>query len=139
MRDIVKFERGRSLKVEKNPNQAETEETSVCAVCGEEFNQPLLAELHSEGMIEEYYACPRCLTKVGEVDPESRMEPEEPEEIEEEPELALEETPTIEAAKPEETQPCPYHLGYLKTREKSSPIPEGCFTCTKMIDCLKVG
>lgn len=119
--------------MERNLNQPNSEETSQCAVCGEEFDQPLIAELHSGSMIEEYYACPRCLTKVGEVNHERRMETEE---TEEEDDLPIEEPSNIEAAKTEEAPPCPYHLGYLRKRDKSTQIPEGCFTCTKMIECI---
>ncbi len=122
--------------METKQNQAEIEETSVCAACGEKFDQPLLTELHSEGIIEEYYACPRCLSKVSEVDYEKKREVEE---TEEEPELPIEEAETVEAPEPAETESkssCPYKLGYLKKREKNVPIPDSCFVCTKMIECL---
>lgn len=122
--------------MERNPNQTDPEETSICANCGEEFQQPLLAELHSGSIIEEYYACPRCLTKVGEVEHERRAEAEATEEAEEA-EMPVEEASVVEVVKVEETQQsCPYHLGYLRKREKGSPIPEGCFTCSKMIECI---
>jgi len=84
-------------------------------------------------MIKEYYACPRCLSKVGEVERERRVEADE---IEEEEELPVEETSTVEMGKTEETQGCPYYLGYLRKRQKGTAIPEGCLTCTKMIDCF---
>jgi len=117
--------------VEKSPNQ---EETTVCAQCGEEYAQPLLTELHSESVIEEYYACPRCLTKVGEVEHERVAEAKETEEEEETP---IEEAATVEVVTVEDPQKqCAYYLGYLKKREKGSPIPEGCFTCPKMIECI---
>jgi DNA-directed RNA polymerase subunit RPC12/RpoP len=120
--------------VERNPSETDPEDISVCANCGEEFQQPLLAELHSGSIIEEYYACPRCLTKVGEVEHERRAEAEEEAEENAAP---MEEIPTIEAVKVEEPQQnCPYYVGYLRKREKGSPIPEGCFTCTKMIECI---
>jgi DNA-directed RNA polymerase subunit RPC12/RpoP len=121
--------------VERNPTQTDPEETSVCAHCGEEFQQPLLAELHSGSIIEEYYACPRCLTKVGEVEHERRAEAEEAEAEEAAP--VEEDAPIIEVAKAEERQQsCPFYVGYLRKREKGSPIPEGCFTCSKMIECI---
>ena len=36
------------------------------------------------------------------------------------------------------TQPsgCPYHFGYLKQHPKNTPIPNECFTCTKIMECL---
>jgi DNA-directed RNA polymerase subunit RPC12/RpoP len=117
--------------VERNLNQSELEET-LCASCGEEFERPLLAKLHSDSMIEEYYACPRCLSKVGEVKLERRKEADE---IEEE-ESPGEETLNAETVKTEETQSCPYYVGYLRKRQKGTPIPEGCLTCSKMIECI---
>ena len=119
--------------MEKNPNQTDPEEAAVCAHCGEEFNQPLLTELHSGSIIEEYYACPRCLTKVGEVEHDRKAEAEEAEAEE----VAVEEAAPVEVVKVEEAeQACAFHLGYLRKREKGSPIPEGCFTCPKMIECI---
>jgi len=120
--------------MEKNSNQPDTEETSICTQCGEEFNQPLLAELHREGVIEEYFACPRCLTKVGEVERETAAE-EEAVDVEED-EVPAEEPINAEEVKTEERQSCPYFMGYLKKREKGTSIPEGCLTCSRMIDCL---
>ena len=121
--------------MERNHNQTDPEETTVCNLCGEEYEQPVLAELHSGNIIEEYYACPRCLTKVGEVEHEHEKRADA-EEIEEENEVPMEEVPAVESAKPDDVPPCPYHLGYLRKRDKAAPIPEGCFTCTKMIECL---
>ena len=107
-----------------------TEENSVCEVCGKEFEQPLLAEKTSGSHREKYYACPRCLTKVGEVEQQEKAEDDE---LEEE-----EETADAKPEKPSnagDAAGCPYHLGYLKKRERNSPIPETCFTCNKMIEC----
>jgi len=122
--------------VETTQNQSETGKNSACNVCGEIFEEPLLAELHSGSIIEEYYACPRCLTKVGDVEHERKTETDEA--LEEEAELAIEveESANSETDKPEETQTCPYHMGYLRKREKGTAIPEGCLTCTNMIDCM---
>jgi DNA-directed RNA polymerase subunit RPC12/RpoP len=114
-------------------NQSETEEIHECASCGQKFEQPIRAELHAGSVTEEYYACPRCLTKVGEVGHERR---EAIDETEEEAELPVEETVIVEKEKTEETQDCSYYLGYLRKREKGTPIPEGCFTCSKMIECI---
>jgi len=110
----------------------DTEENSVCEVCGKEFEQPLLAEKTSDGQIETYYACPRCLTKVGEAE---RREKAEVEELEEEEETADAEPETL-SSKIENTSACPYYLGYLKKRQRDSPIPETCFICSKMIECV---
>ena len=55
----------------------ETQDDAVCDVCGEEFEHPLMAELISGDDAEEYYACPRCLSKVGEVEHQEKIEIEE--------------------------------------------------------------
>ena len=132
----------------------ETQDDAVCDVCGEEFEHPLMAELISGDDAEEYYACPRCLSKVGEVEHQEKIEIEEIGElniVEETTELneidsgigekgaegVLEMLQENEPAKLEDTAACPHYLGYLKKRPKNSPIPENCFTCMKMIDCTR--
>ena len=127
--------------MERNSNTSEsevenqvftdTEENAVCEVCGKEFEQPLRAEKTAGSHIETYYACPRCLTKVGEVEHQEKAEDEELEE-EEETADAKPENPMSNA---EGASACPYYLGYLRKRQRNSPIPETCFTCNKMIEC----
>ena len=107
------------------------EENSVCEVCGKEFEQPLLAEKTSGSHREKYYACPRCLTKVGEVE---HQEEAEVDEVEEEEEMADAE-PENAASNAQDASGCPYYMGYLKKRQRNSPVPETCFTCSKMIEC----
>ena len=119
--------------MERNQTQSETKENSACYVCGEEYEEPLIAELHSGSIIEEYYACPRCLTRVGEVERQEKVEVDEADEEGEE--EVVEITEENEAAKTGDSPACPYYLGYLRKRQKNSPIPETCFTCIKMIDC----
>ncbi len=124
---------GRST-VETTLNQSRTGDISECPSCGKKFDQPLHAELRSGTTAEEYYACPRCLTKVGEIEHETRAIVGEEQE---EPALPTEESaPVAEEKKAEEIQSCPYSLGYLRKRAKGSPIPEGCFTCSQMIACI---
>lgn len=118
-----------SLKFEINsPLSSETHETSKCCTCGEEFETPLFTVVSSGYLIEEYYACPRCLSKVGTVE---RNKPVEAEAEEEE---AVQEFKVED--KTEDTAACGHHVGYLKQRPKNTPIPEECWTCTKMIDCM---
>jgi DNA-directed RNA polymerase subunit RPC12/RpoP len=128
--------------LERNPNTSEPEianqivtstvENSVCEVCGKEFEQPLLAEKTSGSHTETYYACPRCLTKVGEVAQEEEAEVDEGEEVEE----IVEAEPENLTSDTQSAPDCPYYLGYLKKRQRDSPIPETCFTCSKMIECI---
>ena len=110
----------------------ETHENSKCDTCGEEFEQPLYTVISSGYIEEEYYACPRCLSKVGGVERRKTVEAEDDEETAQSGETEVE----IKMEKMEETVACPHYLGYLKKRQKNTPIPEGCLTCDKMIDCM---
>jgi hypothetical protein len=31
---------------------------------------------------------------------------------------------------------CPHHFGYLSELPKTTPIPEGCFFCPKVVECI---
>ena len=128
------MERNSNLSELEVENQilTDAEENSVCDVCGKEFEQPLLAEKTSGSHIEKYYACPRCLTKVGEVEQQEKAEVDELAEEKEETGDAKPENLTSNA---EDASACPYYLGYMKKRQRNSPIPETCFTCNKMIEC----
>jgi DNA-directed RNA polymerase subunit RPC12/RpoP len=122
---------------EENEIVIEAQDNAVCDVCGEEFKHPLLAELVSGDHTEEYYACPRCLTKVGEVERQEKIEVDEDDGEEEEGEVVEEVQQENETAKSADAPPCPYYLGYLKKRQKNSPIPETCLICSKMIECMR--
>ena len=99
----------------------------TCDECGTTYHKPLLATNTSNGSDQQYYACPRCLTKVSEVETHEKEEKHET-------------TPVRDAKKvgpmPENDIKCPHSLGYLKKRPKDTPIPDGCLTCTKMVECL---
>jgi DNA-directed RNA polymerase subunit RPC12/RpoP len=99
-----------------------------CSECGEEFQKPILATVSSSVSVQKYFACPRCFTKVSDV--ESRKDRESKEAA----------FPTKEAkktvAKLEEGAKCNHFWGYLKKRPKDTPIPDECLTCGKMIECL---
>ncbi len=52
-------------------------------------------------------------------------------------ETAKEEPKTEESAKKESgSSGCPETFGYLANRPKDVPIPQGCLTCPKMVDCI---
>ncbi|MGB9914432.1 MAG: hypothetical protein ACPLIG_00060 [Candidatus Bathyarchaeales archaeon] len=122
------------LKPETN-NQTlpETHTPAKCCVCNQEYNEPLFAAIASGYLIEEYYACPRCLSRIGNIESSKIIEPEEAEEAKQE-EPAAQKSEIEE--KSEGSAVCAHHLGYLKHRPKNTPIPEECFTCGKMIECM---
>ena len=114
--------------------------SSKCSSCGELFDTPLLTMVFSDYLVEEYYACPRCLSKVRSV---TRREPVEIEaemaELEEEAVggcYRVEVEDAMEKDAVEATVGCGHHLGYLKQRPKNTAIPEECLTCSKMIKCM---
>ncbi len=99
-----------------------------CSACGEAFQKPIVATVSSNVSIQKYFACPRCLTKVSNVN--DRKD-------EEDKETSFQTKKVKKAvAKLEEGVKCNHFLGYLKKRPKNTPIPEECLTCGKMIDCL---
>jgi len=121
-----------SLKFEIDSHlPSETHESSRCNTCGEEFKAPLFAVVSCGYLLEEYYACPRCLSKVESVERNKTVEVDEAEEKGDEESLEIE----VED-KTEEAVACTHYLGYLKRRPKNTPIPEECLTCAKMIDCV---
>jgi DNA-directed RNA polymerase subunit RPC12/RpoP len=117
-----------SLRYASGSSMLATPENSKCGTCGEEFKAPLLAMFSSGTLMEEYYACPKCLSKVDNYKP-NQVEVEESEEEETPLNMKVEE-------KTEDTVVCMHHLGYLKQRSKNTPVPEACLTCSKMIDCM---
>jgi DNA-directed RNA polymerase subunit RPC12/RpoP len=120
-----------SFKFESSQFSA-TPAISRCSTCGEEFETPLLAMVSSGFVVEEYYACPKCLSKVGSLEQPKNLEVNETVKEEEEAlEMKIEDIG-------EESVACAHHLGYLKRRPKDTPIPEECLTCSKMIDCMSL-
>ncbi len=50
---------------------------------------------------------------------------------------AIANQPTAESDKEEKNQiKCPHHFGYLSELPKSSSIPEECFFCPKVVECI---
>jgi DNA-directed RNA polymerase subunit RPC12/RpoP len=109
----------------------ETREESKCNACGEEFEQPLHAKVTSGHGEEEYYACPRCLSKIRAIK-QREVEADEAEAEEQPDEIEIGAKPL----KTDDAPACAHYLGYLKKRPKNSPIPEDCFICSKMIECM---
>jgi DNA-directed RNA polymerase subunit RPC12/RpoP len=112
---------------EQEQRSEEGEDSFKCDECGGTFQKPLWATDSSKGNVEEYYACPRCMTKVDyrKAQPSTAKESEI---LVEEHEKASE--------KPKDDLVCNHFLGYMKKRAKDVPIPDECLTCSRMIECM---
>jgi DNA-directed RNA polymerase subunit RPC12/RpoP len=106
--------------------------SSTCGTCREAFEEPLLAMVFSDSLVEEYYACPKCLSRVAKIDPQKA---EKANEVDMEEAVEVKELGAIENSA-DRMAGCLYHLGYLKRRGKNVPIPEECLTCSKIIECM---
>jgi len=122
-----------SLKVGNEDYSPSNPEGISCDSCGEKFEKPLFTTLSSGQVLKEYYACPKCLSKIISVDVQKAKKIKQPE-------ISKEEEPKIDNTKTEKEKEtilgCKNNIGFLKRRPKSTPIPEECFTCCKMIDCM---
>jgi len=131
------------LKPQTETKMPQKTDSYSCLRCGNKFEKPIFAVNNSAGIAEGYYACPLCLSKI-ESSKEEKTDDEDEEVIEEEEAVTEEEeAPSVEEEKkeiPKQDEPspavCPYHVGYLKKRPKNTPVPEECFTCVEMIDCM---
>jgi len=98
----------------------------TCGQCKEKFDKPLLATLSSQFGVQKYYACPRCLSEVPKMkEKKTKTEPDK---------TFMKDT--VKPTAGSEQAGCKHFLGYLKQRPKDTPIPEGCLTCDKMVDCM---
>ena len=119
----------------------------TCTRCGKSFTSPIFAVNNSPGIAEGYYACPSCLSKVEikkeepEVTVAKAAEPKieaivhETVKIEEPVPVEVKEEPSTSTSTPA-SPVCQHYQGYLKKRPKGAPMPDECFTCTLMLDCM---
>jgi hypothetical protein len=119
-----------SLKIEDEHYLFRESQTSFrCTGCNGTFQKPILATVSSRGCVKTYYACPRCLSKVGDVKHDKDGDDKETS-------ISTEKVKKVALAKHEDDVKCKHFLGYLKKRSKDAPIPDGCLTCNKMIECM---
>ena len=90
--------------------------------CKKEFEKPLVLTDFSRTPRENYYVCPHCLTKVDVVSKDSKLG-----------------SVSVESSgNPGEKTPteCGFHFGYLKGLSREAAIPDGCLTCSKLLQCF---
>jgi len=90
--------------------------------CKKEFEKPVMLTDFSRTPRETYYACPHCLTKVDVVVKKEGLGS-----------VSLE---TSERASEKTPSECQYTFGYLKTLPREATLPDGCLTCSKLLQCF---
>lgn len=98
--------------------------------CGHVFRHPLIALQIQKGEETEFYACPRCLSRIA-IEEDSIL-----------PDLNKLEDEVIAESEPKQVLPheassgCSHHLGYVGEQDSKAIIPEECMTCKDLIDCM---
>lgn len=105
----------------------EGERSFKCGECGGTFQKPLWATVSSNGSVEKYYACPRCMTKVNHRKTQTGTAKESGTSVEKHEKTS---------EKSEDDFTCNHFLGYMRTRARDMPIPDECLTCSRMIECM---
>jgi DNA-directed RNA polymerase subunit RPC12/RpoP len=128
-------EEGRLSLTTLKKNEMTSNDTCVCPndECGKSFDHPILLTVLSNDPVETYPACPYCMSRIERnEDPKPEKHAQAAVKIK----AALEkEKEKIETNGSDKFQ-CPHEFGYLKKRQKGSPIPDECLVCQKMIQCL---
>jgi DNA-directed RNA polymerase subunit RPC12/RpoP len=117
------------------------ENLHVCGYerCGRSFNIPLrLTDFSHRPHAETYSACPYCFSKVDENEhSDTKLFHSGGYEISTHDDAKNQRGG--EHKKPGKTdtvEGCPHSMGYLKTRSKDQAIPDGCFTCPNILQCM---
>jgi len=90
--------------------------------CRKEFERPVMLTDFSKVPRETYYACPHCLTKVDVMARDRGMDKVSVGSSE----RASEKTPSE----------CGFRFGYLKSLPRDAAVPDGCLTCSKLLQCF---
>jgi hypothetical protein len=109
--------------------------------CGRAFSEPLkLTNLSHRPREETYYACPFCFSRVDVH--EILVDPERPD-VTPYIEPVLSASPSKERRNEKisdenkiAVSECPHQFGYLKSRSKGAEIPDKCFTCARILQCM---
>jgi len=119
----------KELRLEyENNSIAKNQNLLRCNQCNGTYQEPILATVSSRGSVQTYNACPRCLSKVSEVKHQRSEEGEQAS-------ISMGAVKKV-AMKSEENVKCSHFLGYLKKHSKSTPFPDECLVCDKMIECM---
>ena len=91
--------------------------------CGKTFDKPAILTDSSKVPRETYYACPYCMSKIDIVVDEKTMRIVD---------VKPADYPKIFSSPAK----CVYYFGFLSTLPKTSPIPDECLACPKILQCM---
>ena len=104
--------------------------------CKKTFAFPLKTLNLQQNPQDPYSSCPFCLTKIELIDTPLKTE-------ERSKEVLLEVQPKInhgdlekQVKNSEKPPTCQYHLGYLSERTSKQQIPDDCFVCKDIVECM---
>jgi DNA-directed RNA polymerase subunit RPC12/RpoP len=117
-------------KMQSETKTSKKSENYSCKRCNAEFEKPIFAVITSNPIAEGYYACPKCLSKIQSAETNAAEEAKPSENTQNEG------APSVKEDSKAVSATCAHHAGYLKNRPKNIPVPEECFTCSAMIDCM---
>jgi DNA-directed RNA polymerase subunit RPC12/RpoP len=118
--------------------------------CRKIFEKPIVLNDLSQNPPQVYSACPHCGFHLETASPSAvgkktkmpfkiRRSPKESTKISEKP-TADKDNQKLPAASPKSLQArplkCSHFFGYLRKIPKNTTIPDQCFSCAKMVDCL---
>jgi DNA-directed RNA polymerase subunit RPC12/RpoP len=131
---MSKMETSTSLhKMQSETKTSKKSENYSCKRCNAEFEKPIFAVITSNPIAEGYYACPKCLSKIQSSENNTDEQAKPSENTQNEGSSGAKEAKENNKAA---SATCAHHTGYLKKRPKNTPVPEECFTCSAMIDCM---
>jgi len=142
------------VNMQKSPTTISNEDisesdgyTCLSDRCGRVFSKPIqLTDLSHRPREETYHACPFCFSRVEINEIQTNLEA-----ADEKPIVATTKSPSPLEDKTKEkattkkhiedenktiVSECPHQLGYLKNRSKGEAIPDKCFTCDKILQCM---
>jgi DNA-directed RNA polymerase subunit RPC12/RpoP len=117
-------------------NEPFNHETCTCPndECGKNFDRPIELTVLSSNPVETYPACPYCMSRIDIAEEEQKPTKNTLTSLRIRTVLEKEQE-KAEKKETDETK-CSHGFGYLKKRQKGTPIPDECLLCQKMIQCL---
>jgi len=128
---VAKEEAGENKKAHEKTNG----QNFTCSnpKCERTFASPITVQNLTQSDRAPYYACPYCLTEIGETS-ENQLKTNGTRRSE--PEQSKTRSVETEPAHEPSSQKCAYNFGYLSKRLKEEKIPDECMVCEKLIDCM---